>query len=132
LIVRQTTFPITVMLALLASCGEPHELIAFRDLNKNGKLDVYEDVTQTGDARIDDLLSQMSVADKAGLMFINIAIVNDDASLEYIPGSGPERWAPLPNVDEQKLSHFNVGRIPDDPADSESPLFENGFGLAYY
>jgi beta-glucosidase len=24
--------------------------------------------------------------------------------------------APLPNIDEQKLNHFNVGRIPDDPA----------------
>ncbi len=30
------------LLALLASCGGPHELIAFRDLNKNGKLDVYD------------------------------------------------------------------------------------------
>jgi len=104
------------MLALLASCGGPHESIAFRDLNKNGKLDVYEDVTQMVDARTDDLLSQMSVAEKAGLMFINIAIVNDDATLEYIPGSGPERWAPLPNIDEQEMNHFNVGKIPDDPA----------------
>jgi len=104
------------MLALLASCGGSHELNAFRDLNKNGRLDVYEDATQPIPSRIDDLLSQMSVAEKAGLMFINIAIVNDDASLEYVPGSGPERLAPLPNIDEQKLSHFNVGIIPDDPA----------------
>jgi beta-glucosidase len=128
---RQTTIPITITFALLVSCGAPPADTSFRDLNKNGKLDLYEDVTQTVDARIDDLLSQMSVAEKAGLMFVNISIVNDDATLEYIAGSGPERWAPLPNIDEQKLSHFNVGRIPDDPADSESPLFESEFGLAY-
>ena len=99
-----------------AACDESPPANGYRDLNKNGRLDVYEDVTQAVDARIDDLLSQMSVAEKAGLMFINISIVNDDATLEYIPGSRPERLAPLPNIDERKLNHFNVGRIPDDPA----------------
>lgn len=33
---------------------------AFRDLNKNGKLDVYEDPRQPIDARVDDLLMQMT------------------------------------------------------------------------
>ena len=112
----RTSASIAVLFALLAACGAPPADTAFRDLNKNGKLDVYEDATQPVDARIDDLLSQMSVAEKAGLMFINISIVNDDATLEYIPGTGPERLAPLPNIDEQKLNHFNVGSIPDDPA----------------
>ena len=112
----RTSASIAVLFALLAACGAPPADTAFRDLNKNGKLDVYEDVMQAVDARIDDLLSQMSVAEKAGLMFINISIVNDDATLEYIPGSRPERLAPLPNIDERKLNHFNVGRIPDDPA----------------
>lgn len=102
--------------SFLAACDESPPANGYRDLNKNGRLDVYEDVTQAVDARIDDLLSQMSVAEKAGLMFINISIVNDDATLEYIPGSRPERLAPLPNIDEQKLNHFNVGSIPDDPA----------------
>ena len=112
----RTSASIAVLFALLAACGAPPADTAFRDLNKNGRLDVYEDVMQAVDARIDDLLSQMSVAEKAGLMFINISIVNDDATLEYIPGSRPERLAPLPNIDERKLNHFNVGRIPDDPA----------------
>ena len=112
----RTSASIAVLFALLAACGAPPADTAFRDLNKNGKLDVYEDVMQAVDARIDDLLSQMSVAEKAGLMFINISIVNDDATIEYIPGSGPERLAPLPNIDERKLNHFNIGSIPDDPA----------------
>lgn len=107
---------VPVACSFLAACNESLLVNGVRDLNKNGRLDVYEDVTQAVDARIDDLLSQMSIAEKAGLMFINIAIVNDDASLGYIPGSGPERLAPLPNIDERKLNHFNVGSIPDDPA----------------
>ena len=112
----RTFASIAVPFALLAACGAPPADTAFRDLNKSGKLDVYEDVMQTVDARIDDLLSQMSVAEKAGLMFINISIANDDATLRYVPGSGPAPWAPLPNIDEQNLNHFNVGSIPDDPA----------------
>jgi len=34
------------------------------DLNKNGKLDVYEDCSQPIDARVDNLLSQMSLEEK--------------------------------------------------------------------
>ncbi len=109
-------FVASFVCVVLAACNASPPADGYRDLNKNGRLDVYEDVTQPVETRIDDLLSQMSVAEKAGLMFINIAIVNDDASLEYIPGSGPERLAPLPNIDGQKLNHFNVGNIPDDPA----------------
>ena len=33
----------------------------FRDLNKNGKLDVYEDSRQPVEARVNDLLAQMSL-----------------------------------------------------------------------
>ena len=43
----------------------------FRDLNKNGKLDVYEDVHQPINARVNNLLSQMNIEEKAGMMFIN-------------------------------------------------------------
>ena len=105
-----------VTFTALAACSQSPPANDYRDLNKNGELDIYEDVMQTVAARIDDLIAKMSVAEKAGLMFINIAIVNDDASLEYVPGSGPGRWAPIPVIDGQRLSHFNVGNIPDDPA----------------
>jgi beta-glucosidase len=43
--------------------------IKFRDLNKNGKLDVYEDNRQDIEARISDLLSQMLIEEKVGLMW---------------------------------------------------------------
>ena len=41
----------------------------FRDLNKNGELDVYEDSRQNIELRIDNLLSLMTIEEKAGLMW---------------------------------------------------------------
>lgn len=67
---------------------------AFRDLNKNGKLDVYEDIKQPVDARISDLLKQMTLEEKAGMMFINGARINDDGSIEDKPGKGMFAFAP--------------------------------------
>ncbi len=43
----------------------------FKDLNKNGELDKYEDWRLTVDERSKDLLSKMSVEEKAGFMLIN-------------------------------------------------------------
>jgi beta-glucosidase len=43
----------------------------FKDLNKNGKLDKYEDWRLSADERSKDLLSKMSVEEKAGFMLIN-------------------------------------------------------------
>jgi len=40
----------------------------FRDLNKNGRLDPYEDWRVPVAARVEDLVSQMTVEEKAGLM----------------------------------------------------------------
>lgn len=42
--------------------------LAFKDLNKNGKLDNYEDWRLSADARAKDLAAQMSVEQIAGLM----------------------------------------------------------------
>ena len=59
----------------------------FRDLNKNGRLDVYQDPRQPIEARVDDLLSQMTLKEKAGLLFINGATINPDGSIEAKPGA---------------------------------------------
>lgn len=42
----------------------------FRDLNGNGKLDLYEDWRRAIDRRVDDLVAQMTLEEKAGLMLI--------------------------------------------------------------
>jgi beta-glucosidase len=45
---------------------------AYRDLNKNGTLDVYEDSRARTDDRVEDLLSQMTLEEKAGTMFVSM------------------------------------------------------------
>jgi beta-glucosidase len=85
---------------------------AFRDLNKNGKLDLYEDPRQPLAARLEDLLSQMTLEEKAGMLFINGASVNADGSLEDKPGApGSGRSAPR-QVTDKLMSHFNLWQIP--------------------
>ncbi len=53
----------------------------FRDLNKNGKLDAYEDYRVSTEDRITNLISQMTLEEKAGSMFITMAAMNSDGSL---------------------------------------------------
>jgi len=46
--------------------------VQFRDLNKNGKLDIYENPSANIESRVNDLVSQMTLEEKAGTMFINV------------------------------------------------------------
>ena len=45
--------------------------LKFKDLNKNGKVDKYEDWRLSADERSKELLSEMSAEEKAGFMLIN-------------------------------------------------------------
>jgi beta-glucosidase len=92
--------------------------VAYRDLNGNDKLDVYEDVNQPLEARMDDLLAQMTLEEKAGMLFINGAPVNNDGSLERKEGaSGPaaRMKSAAENMDTLKMTHFNIWDIPAEP-----------------
>ncbi|MGH2547921.1 MAG: glycoside hydrolase family 3 protein, partial [Thermomicrobiales bacterium] len=82
--------------------------MSFRDLNKNGRLDIYEDASQPIEARVEDLLGQMRLAEKAGLMFQTM--VGMDISAWQIPGlpTAPE------HMSERAMNHFNV--IGSEPA----------------
>lgn len=88
--------------------------VPFRDLNKNGTLDLYEDPRQPIEARVNDLLSQMTLAEKAGMLFINGAAVNADGSLDEQPN--PDSFAAgriaKTQLVEQKMTHFNLWQIP--------------------
>ncbi len=59
--------------------------VKFRDLNKNGLLDVYEDSRQPVERRVDDLLGQMSLDEKAGMMYIPLVAMNKDGSYGEMP-----------------------------------------------
>ncbi|PWT76823.1 MAG: beta-glucosidase [Bacteroidetes bacterium] len=86
----------------------------FRDLNKNGKMDVYEDSRQPIEARVNDILKQMTLEEKAGMMFINGARVNEDGSIEDKPAKGLFAFAPngAKLVREKKMNHFNLWQVP--------------------
>ncbi len=92
--------------------------VTFRDLNKNGKMDVYEDSKQPLEARVNDLLKQMTIEEKAGMMFINGARVNDDGSIEDKPAQGMFAFAPngLNLIREKKMNHFNLWTVPSPDA----------------
>ena len=61
--------------------------LKFKDLNKNGKLDRYEDWQLTPDERSKDLLSKMSVEEKAGFMLINSLNMVGTGQLKHLKAS---------------------------------------------
>lgn len=92
--------------------------MVFRDLNKNGQLDAYEDVNESIENRVSDLISQMTLEEKAGAMFMPGVPVNEDGSLEKdstATGPGARYPIAIENIDKGKLNHFNVWGIPSDP-----------------
>ncbi len=104
---------ITAICFAFTSSSHSHQS-TFRDLNKNGKMDVYEDTKQPLEARVNDLLKQMTIEEKAGMMFINGAKVNEDGSIEDKPGKGMFAFVPnaLPLIRDRKMNHFNFWSVP--------------------
>ena len=90
--------------------------LSFRDLNKNGRLDVYEDHRADINSRVDDLTKQLNLEEKAGLMFITMAGMSDDGSLSNVSSVlNPfslflESNASM--VAKKKMSHFNTIQSP--------------------
>lgn len=85
---------------------------AFRDLNKNGSLDIYEDSTVATEQRVEDLISKMSLKEKAGLLFHDAAAVGSDGQL-----AGPMDIMNLLPVEitlfEKSMNFFNLFDVPD-------------------
>ncbi len=81
--------------------------ITFRDLNKNGKLDPYEDPRRPIEERVEDLLKQMTLAEKAGLMFQTMIGMNKDGTILEKIG-----MFPLPQssdmIARRLMNHFNI------------------------
>ncbi len=84
----------------------------YRDLNKNGVLDVYEDPRQPVKARVEDLLGQMTLQEKAGALFISGTAVNEDGSLDDSPYTAQFGMAAKTQVEVLLLNHFNLWEIP--------------------
>jgi len=86
--------------------------LVYRDLNKNGNLDVYEDPREPIEARVEDLLIQMTLEEKAGLLFINGAVINPDGSIEEKAGAPGFGRVAINQIENQKMNHFNLWQIP--------------------
>ena len=85
---------------------------SYRDLNKNGRLDPYEDTRLPIEERVEDLLSQMTLAEKAGVMFHTFILIGAGGTL----AEEPSPFSPLgtsPLVLEHLLNHFNLLEMPD-------------------
>lgn len=98
--------------AARAKIGPPADTLradglAFRDLNRNGTVDPYEDRRLPVPARVEDLLSRMTLEEKAGLLFHTFVV----------PGEGGEMASPLAPLNvlpvevalfENQMSFFNL------------------------
>jgi beta-glucosidase len=100
---------------MLSSLIKTENGYTYRDLNKNGQLDVYEDPRQHLEDRIKDLLSQMTLDEKAGMLFINGAVINPDGSIEDKPGAEGFGLTASMQITNQKMNHFNLWQIPETP-----------------
>jgi beta-glucosidase len=80
--------------------------LKFKDLNRNGQLDPYEDWRLSPEKRSLDLLSRMSLEEKAGFMLISTASLKNENSFSGQGGS----QAPVSNAfnEEDKVSTTNV------------------------
>ena len=89
---------------------------SFRDLNKNGRLDPYEDHRQPIALRTEDLIGQMTVAEKAGLMFHGMIVLQEDGTLAERPSLSNPFSLMLPINSElvlaRLMNHFNVIQTP--------------------
>lgn len=90
----------------------------YRDLNNNGKLDIYEDPRQPLNARVEDLISQMTLEEKAGSLFIDGSVVGEDGSID---GGTFEENPKTPvtaktMISVQKMNHFNLWAVPGSQA----------------
>jgi beta-glucosidase len=85
--------------------------LTFRDLNKNGMVDPYEDSRLPVEARVEDLLAQLTLEEKAGLMFQTMIGIGADGSLDT-----PGGHFPMPTAREliagRNMRAFNIFESP--------------------
>ena len=87
------------------------EGIAFRDLNGNGVMEPYENPTLPPGERVADLLTRMTLEEKAGLMMMSI--LETGAGGEIVEGDGLFGDATSTLIHEKRMNHFNALRLPD-------------------
>ncbi|MGK7393917.1 MAG: glycoside hydrolase family 3 N-terminal domain-containing protein [Candidatus Cyclobacteriaceae bacterium M3_2C_046] len=85
----------------------------FRDLNNNGQLDIYEDSRQPTEARIENLLEQMTIEEKVGLMWHPSIGIGSEG--EILTKPAPKKFFLGSTYDylvQKKLRTFNLFGVP--------------------
>ncbi len=86
--------------------------LTFRDLNKNGILDPYEDSRLPVEIRVEDLLSQMTLEEKAGLMYHTFIFPGKEGQIAGV--LNPMNLLPVESALFNKHMHFfNLYMIPE-------------------
>lgn len=84
----------------------------YRDLNRNGVMDPFEDPRLPTQERVEDLVARLSLEEKAGLMVQSIVAINPDAVAEAdVVRNG--RPTAREFVTGRFVTHLNVHQIPD-------------------
>jgi beta-glucosidase len=86
--------------------------VEYRDLNRNGRMDPFEDPRLPVEERVDDLVGRLSLEEKAGLMFHTVIEAGEDGSVLERPGKISKSPTSVV-VRDKRLSHFNVHRLED-------------------
>ena len=112
--IKKSVATITLLssIALMSFIDPPK----YRDLNKNGKMDPYENTKLPIEKRIDNLISLMNIEEKAGMMFINGTLINTDGSIDKKEGAtGFAARLPSPRelIEGKKMNHFNYWQTPN-------------------
>jgi beta-glucosidase len=88
--------------------------LEFKDLNRNGKLDRFEDWRLSPEERADDLLLQLSIADMAGLMVHGTLPAIGGAEASIGRGSGYDTKKSRELIAERRINTF-ITRLGGDP-----------------
>ena len=103
--------PISKMKASLAqaSIATPIKVDgeAFRDLNRNGSLDPYEDYRIAAADRVEDLLSQMTLEEKVGQMFHPPVLIKPDPLFRVFLEAMNAGTSIEELISRKSLTHFN-------------------------
>ena len=84
--------------------------LSYRDLNRNGVMDPFEDSRLSPHERVEDLLPRLSLEEKVGLLFQTVIETGPDGTLLETPGSISK--SPTSTVVLGKyINHFNVHRL---------------------
>lgn len=97
---------------MTASLSTSTDGTPFRDLNRNGVMDPYEDPRLPIAARVDDLVGRLSLAEKAGLMIQTIVSTTHDGEVDG-PPLAPGRPSARTFIEQSHITHLNIHQIPD-------------------